>query len=288
MLAIFKREFKSYFHTVIGFLFVAVLTFFLGLYFLLINALSGYPYVGVIFASVIFIFMFAFPILTMRSMAEDQKTKTDQLLLTSPASVTGMVMGKFLAMAAVYAIPCLLAATLPLITLLRTNHYPVSDLLGLVMFFLVGCVYIAIGQFLSSLTESQVIAAILTILTFVVVYLCASISSYVPDTAVASLVGFAIILIAVCVIYFVQSRNLIVTGGILLIGAVVLGVLYGVKSDLLAGKINTVLDAINLTEPITKIADYHVFDLKGVVYYVSLIAFFCFLTIQSVQKKRWS
>lgn len=288
MFAILKREFKSYFNSMIGWIFTAFLTFFIGLYFFLINVYSGYPYFSVILLNIIFIFMFAFPVLTMRSMAEERKTKTDQLLLTSPISVTGMVVGKFLSMAAVYAIPCLLAALCPIMMLFRSSHYPLADFSSLLAFFLLGCVYIAIGMYISSLTESQIIAAVVTIAAFILLYLINTISAYIPSTPAASLVGFIIILLLVCIVYYVQSKNLYVSFMVAMVGLIVMAVIYAVKSSLYENAIPTILNSLSLMEPLEKFAYYSVFDVTGVVYYLSIIAFFCFLTIQSVQKRRWS
>ena len=84
MLAIYKRELKSYFRSFIGFLFIAVTLFFLGLYFSVYNLMNGYPYFAYVVSSVTFLFMLTVPILTMRVLAEERKQKTDQLLLSSP------------------------------------------------------------------------------------------------------------------------------------------------------------------------------------------------------------
>lgn len=286
--AIFKRELKSYFDSMIGYIFIAFLMFFIGLYFFLVNVLNGYPYVSIILLNVIFIFMFAFPILTMRSMAEERKTKTDQLLLTSPVSVTGMVMGKFFAMAGVYGTACLLSCLCPLIMLMRDSHYPITDFCSIFAFFLLGCVYIAIGMYISSLTESQIIAAVLSIGVFVLLYLMPTLVSFVPTGPVASLVGFLLILLVVCIIYFVQSRNLYVSAMLGMIGAIAISVVYAVKPELYENALPAILNELSLTTPFEMFAYYSVFDLTGVVYYVSIIALFCYMTVLSVQKRRWS
>ena len=104
MLAIFKREFKSYFQNVIGWLFVAALLAVYGLYFYVYNLKNGYPYISYDLKGIGFIMMIAVPILTMRSLSDEKKTKTDQLMLTSPVSVGRIVAGKYFAMAAVYTL----------------------------------------------------------------------------------------------------------------------------------------------------------------------------------------
>ena len=111
MLAIYKRELKSYFRSFIGFLFIAVTLFFLGLYFSVYNLMNGYPYFAYVVSSVTFLFMLTVPILTMRILAEEKRSKTDQLILTAPVSVGGIVMGKFLALLTIFAIPVAIICT---------------------------------------------------------------------------------------------------------------------------------------------------------------------------------
>ena len=108
MRAIYKRELSSYFHSMIGSICIAAMVFFVGIYFMVYNLINGYPSFSTALSSSLFLFLVVMPLLTMRSMSEERHSKTDQLLLTSPASVTGVVMGKFFAMLTIFAIPCVL------------------------------------------------------------------------------------------------------------------------------------------------------------------------------------
>lgn len=288
MIAIFKREFRSYFHSMIGYVFLAFMLCFIGIYFIMANVLSGYPFVGAILPNVIFIFMFAFPILTMRSMSEERHTKTDQLLLTSPITVPQMVLGKFFGMAAVYGICCLATAILPLIMLMMPYHQTVVDYGCLLAFFLLGCVYIAIGMFISALTESQFIAAVLSIVCFLVMYLAPSLVSFVPNTAAGSFGAFIVIITVIAVIYLIQSRNLYVSLIIEAVGVVAIGLLYRFKTDAFDGLIQKIVNELTLMNPIEMFCGYAMFDLSGIVYYLSLIIFFVVLTVLAVQKRRWN
>ena len=103
MLAIYKRELKSYFRTFVGFLFIAVTPFFMGLYFSVYNLMNGYPYFSYAISSITFLFLLSVPVLTMRILAEEKRSKTDQLILTAPVSVGSIVMGKFLALTTIFA-----------------------------------------------------------------------------------------------------------------------------------------------------------------------------------------
>ena len=115
MFAIYKRELKSYFRTFTGFLFIAVTLFFVGLYFTAVNLLQGYPYFSYAVSSVVILFLISVPVLTMRILAEERRSRTDQLILTAPVSVGGVVMGKFLALLTIFAIPVGLISIYPLI-----------------------------------------------------------------------------------------------------------------------------------------------------------------------------
>ena len=162
MIAIYKREVQSYFQSMIGYAFVAFLMLFMGVYFAAYNLMMGHPYFSMALSATMFVFLIAVPILTMRSFAEERKNKTDQLLLTAPVSVTDIVMGKYLAMVSVFAVPVLFSCAYPLVIYMQGNAYLTTDYAAILMYFAIGCVYIAIGMFLSALTESQIIAAVST------------------------------------------------------------------------------------------------------------------------------
>ena len=182
MFAIYKRELKSYYHSFIGFLFTAALLFFIGLYFSLYNMISGYPYFSYVISAVTFLFLIAFPILTMKSMSEEKKSKTDQLMLTAPVSVGGIVMGKFLAMVTVFAIPTAITCIYPLV-MSRFGTVPLGEAyMAILGFFLYGVASIAIGLFLSSLTESQVIAAVLSFIVMFLGYMMSGICNLISET----------------------------------------------------------------------------------------------------------
>ena len=108
MIAITKREFKSSFNSMTGYIFVAIMICFVGIYFMAFNLYSGYPQFAYTLLNMQTVFLFAVPILTMRSMAEERRTKTDQLLMTSPVSLSQVVLGKYLALVGVFAIPMVL------------------------------------------------------------------------------------------------------------------------------------------------------------------------------------
>ncbi len=236
MFAIYKREIKSYFRSFIGLLFIAATLFFVGLYYTAVNLLQGYPYFSYAISSVIILFLIGVPVLTMRILAEEKRSRTDQLILTAPVSVGGIVMGKFLALLTIFAIPTGLICVYPLIMGSFGSVPMAESYLSVLAFFLYGMMAIAVGVLVSSLTESQVIAAVLT---FIILFL-----AYMMDS-VCGLISYT---------------------GNWLTG--ILGCLdmYTPFSNLLNGTL----------------------DVKSVFYFVSMTALALFLTVQSIQKRRYS
>lgn len=182
MAAIYKRELQSYFHSFLGALFIGVMLLLLGTYFAVYNLFMGYPYIGYALSSVVFLFLISFPILTMRILAEERRQKTDQLILTSPVSVSSIVIGKFLALATIFAIPVTIISFYPLILSAFGRIAFGESYLAVLGFFLFGLACIAIGIFISSLTESQVIAAVLTFGVLFLGYVMSGICSMISAT----------------------------------------------------------------------------------------------------------
>lgn len=163
MRAIYKREMKACFNSLIGWLFLAVVLFLTGLYTTVYNFLQGSVYLTDMLVSCRILFMMAIPVLTMRILAEERKNKTDQLILTAPVGVWKIVLGKYLALETVFAIPCAVISLYPVL-FSRYGTIPYAEnYVALLGFFLYGSAAVAIGVFASSLTESQVIAAVLTV-----------------------------------------------------------------------------------------------------------------------------
>ncbi len=182
MWAICKREFKSYFQSVIGWVFLAAVMALYGLYFFVYNLRGGYPYISYSLSAIAFIMLIAVPILTMRSLAEDKKSRTDQLILTAPVSVGKIVAGKYLAMVAVFGIAMLFVAVTPLILMIFGTIPLGESYVAVFGFFLYGCACIAIGMFISSVTESQVIAAVLSFAALFVGYMMSNITGLISST----------------------------------------------------------------------------------------------------------
>ena len=288
MLAIYKRELRSYFQSMVGCVFIAFLIAFTGIYFMAYNLMSGYPYFSYTLSGSLIVFIVGIPLITMRSFSEERKNKTDQLLLTAPVSLGKVVMGKYLAMVTVIAIPNVIFCIFPLIIKSQGTAYLTVDYISIVVFFLLGCVYAAIGMFMSSLTESQIIAFISTFGILLVLYLWDGILSMLPSSAVSGLAGVLIILSAVVFYIWHMTGNYIIAGAIEIIGIVAGVVVYIVDSGLYENLLTNLLGKLALANVFTDITSNSIVDVTGIVFYLSIIVVFVFLTVQSIQKRRWS
>ena len=273
MLAIYKRELKSYFQSMVGCVFVAFLLVFTGIYFVAYNLSAGYPYFSYSLAGSLIVFIVGIPLITMRSFSEERKNKTDQLLLTAPVSLWKVVLGKYLAMITVIGIPSVIFCIYPLIIKSQGTAYLGVDYISILVFFLLGCVFAAIGMFLSSLTESQIIAFISTFGILLVLYLWN---------------GILVILTIVAFYIFHMTSNLMLAGGLEVIGAAAAVITYFVKSSLFENLLSKMFGRLALSDVFTDITSNSIVDVTGIALYLSLIAVFVFLTVQSIQKRRWS
>lgn len=182
MRAIYKREVRAFFHSFIGWLYLAATLSLMGIYFTYFVMLYGESSIAYVLQSSIFLFQFAVPILTMRSLAEDRKQKTDQLILTAPVSVWKIVFGKYLALLTVYAVPVAVIGIMPFILSFFGEFQKGVSYTALLGFFLYGAFALAVGLFLSSLTESPIIAAVLTFIVLFLGYLMTGICSMISQT----------------------------------------------------------------------------------------------------------
>ncbi len=190
MIAIYKRELQSFFHSFIGWLYLAVMLFMMGIYFMVLNMLSGYPTISYVLQSVVFLLIITVPILTMRTLAEERKYKTDQLILTAPVSVGKIVMGKFLALVIMFAIPVLVIGLAPILLMRAGEFQTGTSYTSLLGFFLYGCLGLAIGLFMSSLTESIVIAAVLSFATMFLGYIMSGLCNVISSSGTSKIAEY--------------------------------------------------------------------------------------------------
>ena len=234
MFAIFKRELRAYFTSPLGYVFLAIFYAFSGLFFYIFALSVGSTDISSVFLMMFMVLMIFVPLLTMRLLSEDKKQKTDQLTLTAPVSLLSIVMGKFLAAYAIFAIG---VAVMPVYGFVMSTFATVSWLpiwgntVGLLL--LVG-IFVSIGLFVSSLTENQMIAAIGGFFINLMILLMNTLTSALPS-------GFFRDVLSSISVY---SRYSQITNGI--------------------------------------------FSLSSLIFFISVIFIFLFLTVRVLEKRRWA
>lgn len=252
------------------------------------NLMYGYPYFSYTLSGALIVFIVGIPLITMKSFAEEQKNKTDQLLLTAPVSLTSVVMGKYLAIMTVLAVPNVIFCLFPLIIESQGVAYLKVDYISIGLFFLLGCAFAAIGMFLSALTESQIIAFVSTFGVLLAIYLWDGILSMLPGSAISGLVGVLMILTLVVFYIWHMTGNWMLPAVIEGVGAAAGIILYIVKSELFENLLTKLLGRLALADVFTDVTANSIVDITGIVLYLSIIAVFVFLTVQAIQKRRWS
>lgn len=287
MTAVLRHELSSYFTNVTGYVFGAFLLLFAGIYTMVINLQSASPYFEYVLMNMDFIFLIIVPILTMRVIAEERRQKTDQLLYSLPLTMTQVALGKYLAMLVIFLIPVAVIGVYPLVLTAFGAVYLPAAYGALTGFFFLGASLIAIGMFISSLTENQAVAAGLCFVVMLLNYFISSLASYVPSTAFASFLCVAVCILVLGLIFRLLTRSgfaaLVLT--IVLEGGLVAA--YTFRSADFQGLFPNLMEQLSLFDRFYEFVN-GTFDLTAIVYYLTVIAVFVFLTVQSLEKRRWS
>ncbi len=287
MLAIYKKELRSYFNSMIGYVFIAFFLLIIGIFFTVYNFFYGYADFEYTLSSTTFIFALLIPLLTMRVIAEENRQKTDQLLLTAPISATSIVLGKLFALITIFVLPMLITCFYPLIL----SKYGVvtfsTAYVGILAFTLLGAAYLSIGLFISSLTESQVVAAVISFGVFLFTILMDGISSMLPSNNKSAVFIFTALIVVLCFILYRMMHNLTLSVILGLLIEAGLLLIYILKPMLLDGSVANIFGWLSVTTRFTNF-DMGILDVSALVYYISVICLFSFLTVQVIKKKRWS
>lgn len=286
--AVYKKELKSYFSNMTGYISVALILVMSGIFVKLLNFESHYPSMEMALPTVALILMLAVPIVTMKSFAEERHQKTDLLLYTLPLKTSQIVLGKYLAMMTVFAIPTVIMAFYPLIMTMYGKVALLATYASLLAFYLLCGAMVAVCMFMSSLTESQVIAAVLGVTALVVCYASTLLAGALPNTAVASYIAFTVLicLLALAVYWFVRSYWVAFSVAVVLEGGVLAA--YLINSSLFAGLFQKFISAISIFDSLSSFVNNQLVDMTTIVYYLSISFLFCFLTVQTVEKRRFS
>jgi ABC-2 type transport system permease protein len=287
MIAILKRELKSYFLTPIGYVYTGFFLLVAGIFFFFNNlAMLSSRFTGFL-ASIQFIYLFAVPLLTMRLFSEERRQKTDQLLLTSPVSITGIVVGKFLAALSVYFVT--LAVTLLYACVIAVfGELAFWETVGsYIGFIFLGASYISIGIFISASTENQLTAAIVSFFSLIMLWLIDTVSQTLPSDTVWGIIFASALAGAVCLFLYLNTKSLKAVVIAALASLAVIAGLYLWDGDIFTGFIRKVLGWFSLTKRYENFS-MGILKVDALVYFTSFSGLFLFLTVRLIEKRRWS
>lgn len=288
MLAIYKKELRQYFNSMIGFVFLAFFLVIIGIYTWAYNLSSGLGNFEVTLGGISFMYVLLVPILTMRIVAEENRQKTDQLLYTAPVSLTKIIVGKYFAVLTLFSCAFIPICIYPLIIhMYGTDVRLAPAYSSIIGFYLLGAATIAIGLFISSLTESQVIASVVSFITLLLTFLLSNITGMLPTEAVSQCVMIAVLWLVICLVFYHMMNNVTVLVMMAVIGETAIWIIYAVKSSLYESLLTNILNTLALS---TRFDDFSlgILNYDAIVYYVSIAFLFVFLTIQMIKKKRFN
>jgi ABC-2 type transport system permease protein len=288
MLAVFKKELKAYFSSATGFIFMGFFLLVCGIFFAMLNLFSASPNYNSVLGNIVFIFLLVVPTLTMRLLSDEARQKTDQLLLTSPLSLSDLVLGKFLAAVSVFVITLLVTCLYPIILSFFGNLAVWEIIGGYIGFFLLGASFISIGLFVSSLTDNQVIAWVVTFAALLTLWIIDMVIQGLPTDTVSGIIFAFILVVGVAALIYFSTRNLFVTIGTGAIGTVIIGLVYFIiGKTFFDGFIVRFFEWFSLLK---RYQDFQmgVLSLSPIIYYITFSLAFVFMTVRVLEKRRWS
>ena len=287
MIAVFKHELRGYFRSLTAYVFGAFLLAAVGLGAVLYNleqAVSNFEYV---FDVGCLAFVVIVPILTMRVIAEERRQRTDQLLYALPITTTQVVLGKYLALLVVFLIPLAVVSIYPMIFAQFGEVYLPTAYGSIFAFFVLGAALIAVGVFISSLTDNQGFAAGIGIAVILLNYYSVSLSESVSATSFGSILALVALILLLGAVVQHLTRNKDLAWGVCMILTAALIVTIWVNPTAFEGMLPAVMEQLSLFERFYVFVN-GVFDLTGIIYYLSIIALFLFLSVQSLEKRRYN
>ena len=288
MLSIYKKELRSYFTGLTGYVAISLILLLTGIFIRVVAFQAKYMMIQNVLPSAAIILLIAIPIVTMSSFAGERAQKTDTLLYSLPLSTSKIVIGKYLSMMTVFSVPVLIISLIPLILKMYGTVDWFSVYSAILMFFLLISAMTAICMFMSSLCESQVIAAVLGSGALIVCYFAAILTSVIPKTETAAFISFLVIAALIGLISYAFTKNLYIA---LSVGAVlmaVVSIVYINDNSVFLNIFGKTVDLFALFDRFAVSVNSKVFDLKTAVYYLSVAIFFNVLTVQTVEKRRYS
>jgi len=286
MTAIYKKEMRAYFSHMMGYIFLAILVLVIGIGFVMGNVRNLSANFHIALENGTTFFFILIPVLTMRLFSEEARQKTDQLIFTSPLSVLSIVIGKFLAAFSLFMIAVGISIIMP-VMLSRFGEVPIAQVVGTYIgFALIGATCIAVGVFISVLTDNQIIAAVITVAAIFVMFIINAVAAIMPTTTFASFMFVLLVIAAVVAVWYNATRKIIATVIVAVIALALAGGLYLVNNLIYDGIIVRVLLWFSLFGRFDNFAR-GILNINDIVYYISFSALFLYMTVNVIEKRRW-
>ena len=286
MLAVYKREMKSYFSNFTGYITIAFFLLFAGIFVTVNNLFVGSSAIETSYTNTVLVYLFAIPILTMKTMSEEKRAGTDILLRSLPLSTTDYILGKYFAVVTMIFIPTAIIFSYTLILSFYGSINLLSALFGTLALFLCGCALSAIGLFISSLTGSMVTSAIACFGAMLLVYFMPALTMLLPATSLGALVTFTIIILLLGVLVYKTSQSISCAFGFVFASELILLSVYFIKSEWLEGSVRKLFSTLSVTNRIELFTSSSILDISALLYFVSVAFVFVFFTVQSAEKAR--
>lgn len=288
MISVYKKELRSYFTSLTGYVAISLILVLTGIFIKVIAFDNRYTFIENALPSASIIMLLAVPIITMSSFAGERAQKTDTLLCSLPLSTSKIVLGKYFAMLTVLSVPVAVIALVPLVLSMYGTVSYFGIYSALITFFLLISAMIAICTFMSSLVESQVIAAVLGSGALIACYFANLLTSVGPRTENAAFFSFQFLAIVFGLFAYAFTKNHNIPFAVWGVLFIVITIIHIENSGFFLGILGKTVDLFALFDRFADTVKSKVFDVNTAVYYLSIAIFFNVLTVQTVEKRRYS
>jgi len=289
MLAVFKKELRTYFRSPLGYVFIGMMMLIMGFYYSYYTLYYQYADYYHVLNACTSLVLFVIPILTMRILSEERKNRTDQILLTTPIKTTDVVLGKYFAAVVIFLVVILLSTLQPIVTAVVFKGVMSFQMTvgGYLAFLMLGLAFIAIGMFISAMTENQLIAAVITIALFSVLMLSEGFYALVSTSRYVSLGVLLVLLAAVLFLIYSSIHDILVTVIVGIVGVLGVVVTFFIVPTAFDGLLGKILKSLSIFERYAAMFS-GVFAATDVIFFITVAAFFLFLTYQVIERRRWN
>lgn len=288
MTAVYRRELRSYFSGMFGYVYLAFYLLFAGLFVSVLSLYGGASSIELSYGYTSFVFLFSVPFLSLRGFADERRQKTDLLLMTLPLRPYEIVLGKYFAMITLTGIGQLLGFSEIFILSCYGRVNLASAISGTFAYILCGCALVAVGLFLSSLWENLLISALCVFAAMLGIYFLPDLILLLPTTAIGSFLVFGVcaLLLSLIAARVTRSISVFLICASLLEGINLMLLIFG--GNLMEGLCARVFRSLSVTACLADFTTYGIFDLQGIVYFLSMTVLFVYFTVLSVEKRRWA